>query len=365
MRHAPVRRLWPAGMTPAAAATYTLGALAAAGLVVIVTSVLAAPGGARGGAALSQSLVDCSGILALLALTGSVVLGVAATGRQIVPASARVTAQVAHRAVSLAALGFLVVHILLEVVSSRAGLLAVLLPFTGARSRFYLGLGTIASDVEIAVVGTSLARMRYAGSAHPQLWRTVHLAIYAAWPLAILHGLFEQGGAAPWIGWSYLACVALVAGAVVTRAAVRAPLRHPAGAGPARALRPGPPARRHRAAGPPPPVPPPPVLPYRSEPSRPAPAFLPSASRPGAGGSPPWAPAPPPELPRIRTLMAALDYARGNRRGMRICAILPGSLSPLSLRWCSSSRAAGATCGCSGLRRPTGPWPACRRAAAR
>jgi hypothetical protein len=232
MRHAPVRRLWPAGMTPAAAATYTLGALAAAGLVVIVTSVLAAPGGARGGAALSQSLVDCSGILALLALTGSVVLGVAATGRQIVPASARVTAQVAHRAVSLAALGFLVVHILLEVVSSRAGLLAVLLPFTGARSRFYLGLGTIASDVEIAVVGTSLARMRYAGSAHPQLWRTVHLAIYAAWPLAILHGLFEQGGAAPWIGWSYLACVALVAGAVVTRAAVRAPLRHPAGPGP-------------------------------------------------------------------------------------------------------------------------------------
>jgi hypothetical protein len=295
MRHVPVRRLWPAGMTSAAAATYTLGALAAAGLVVMVTAVLVvlpAPGGARGGAALSQALVDCSGILALLALTGSVALGVAATGRQFLPASSRVTAQVAHRSVSLAALGFLVVHILLEVVSSRAGLLAVLLPFTGARSRFYLGLGTIASDVEIAVVGTSLARMRYAGSAHPHLWRVVHLAIYGAWPLAILHGLFEQGGAAPWIGWSYLACVALVAMAVVTRLTVRAPLRHPAGRRSVRELPPGPPPRPQRAAAPPLPAPP-----YRSpEPSRPAPALLPSASQPSAGGSPPWAPAPPPEL---------------------------------------------------------------------
>ena len=290
MRHAPVRRLWPAGMTPAGTASYMLGALAVAGLVVIVTSVLvalSAPGGTRGGAALSQSLVDCSGILALLALTGSVVLGVAATGRQFLPASARVTAQVAHRAVSLAALGFLAVHILLEVVSSRAGLLAVLLPFTGSSSRFYLGLGTIAADLEIAVVGTSLARMRYAGSAHPHVWRVVHLSIYAAWPLAILHGLFEQGGVAPWIGWSYLACVALVAMAVVIRLTVKAPLGRPAGAGPVRELLAGASAPPARAAPPPRPAPP-----YRSgAPYHPAPD---RSLLPDAGGSPPWAPAPPP-----------------------------------------------------------------------
>jgi hypothetical protein len=277
-------------MTPAAAATYILGALAAAGLIVIVTSVLAALWAPRGapGAALSQSLVDCSGILALLALTGSVVLGVAATGRQLLPAPARVTAQVAHRAVSLIALGFLAVHILLEVVSSRAGLLAVLLPFTGAHGRFYLGLGTIASDVEIAVVGTSLARMRYAASAHPQLWRAVHLSIYAAWPLAILHGLFEPGGTAPWIGWSYLACVALVAVAVVARLTVRAPLPRSAGPDPLRELVPGRSASPERAPEPPPAAP---VL-LRSA-SQPI-ASRPTASRPGAGGSPPWTPAPPP-----------------------------------------------------------------------
>jgi DMSO/TMAO reductase YedYZ heme-binding membrane subunit len=313
MRHVPVRRLWPAGLAPAATAAYTLAALAASGLVVIVISVLvvlSGPGAARGGAALSQTLVDCSGILALLALTGSVVLGVAATGRQFLPAPARVRAQVAHRAVSLAALGFLVVHILLEVVSSRAGLLAVLLPFTAARSRFYLGLGTIASDVEIAVVGTSLARMRYAGSAHPQLWRAVHLSIYAAWPLAILHGLFEQGGVAPWIGWSYLACVVLVAVAVATRLIVKVPLWRPARADPFPELGAGRSEGLQRAAGPPPPA-----RPDRSpDPYRPAPASLrgaslrgaslpraslpgaspPGASPHGAGGAPPWAPAPPP-----------------------------------------------------------------------
>lgn len=301
MRHVPVRRLWPAGLTPAATATYTLGTLAASGLAVIVISVLvvlSGPGGAPGGAALSQTLMDCSGILALLALTGSVVLGVAATGRQFLPAPARVKAQVAHRAVSLAALGFLAVHILLEVVSSRAGPLAVLLPFAGAHSRFYLGLGTIASDAEIAVVGTSLARMRYAGSAHPHLWRAVHLSIYAAWPLAILHGLFEQGGAAPWIGWSYLVCVVLVAVAVVTRLIVKVPLWRPGRADPLRELLPGPSERPRRAAGPPV------RRDHPPEPYRPAPASLQSASRresslggagpPGAGGAPPWAPAPPP-----------------------------------------------------------------------
>ena len=301
MRHVPVRRLWPAGLTPAATATYTLGMLAASGLAIIVISalvVLSGPGGAPGGAALSQTLMDCSGILALLALTGSVVLGVTATGRQFLPAPARVKTQVAHRAVSLAALGFLVVHILLEVVSSRAGLLAVLLPFTGARSRFYLGLGTIASDAEIAVVGTSLARMRYAGSAHPHLWRAVHLSIYAAWPLAILHGLFEQGGAAPWIGWSYLLCVVLVAVAVVTRLIVKVPLWRPARAEPVRELLPGPSERPRRAAGPPV------RRDHPPEPYRPVPASLLRASRresslggagpPGAGGAPPWAPAPPP-----------------------------------------------------------------------
>ena len=126
------------------------------------------------------------------------------------------TAQIAHRAVALTAVGFLLVHILLETVSARAALLAAVLPFTDARGRLYLGLGTIASDLVIAIMATSLARMRYARSRHPQLWRAVHRSIYVAWPLAILHGMLMRGGPA-WAAWTYGICAALVAVALTAR----------------------------------------------------------------------------------------------------------------------------------------------------
>ena len=206
-------------MTPAAIAACTLGAVALAGLIVIAVSMAVAaygPGGLAAGGSLSQALEACSGELALLALTVAVVLGVAATERHFLPARTRVTAQLVHRAVALIAVGFLVVHILLETVSDQAGPLAAVLPFTDAADRLYLGLGTIASDLVIAIIGTSLARMRYAQSAHPQLWRMVHRSIYVAWPLAILHGIL-MGGGPVWAAWTYGICAALVAVAISAR----------------------------------------------------------------------------------------------------------------------------------------------------
>jgi DMSO/TMAO reductase YedYZ heme-binding membrane subunit len=214
-----LRRFWPAAMTPAAIAACTLGAVALAGLIVIAVSMAVAaygPGSLAAGGSLSQALESCSGELALLALTVAVVLGVAATERHFLPARTRVTAQLVHRAVALIAVGFLVVHILLETVSDQAGPLAAVFPFTDAADRLYLGLGTIASDLVIAIIGTSLARMRYARSAHPQLWRMVHRSIYVAWPLAILHGILMGGGPA-WAAWTYGICAALVAVAISAR----------------------------------------------------------------------------------------------------------------------------------------------------
>lgn len=284
MRHAPgsLRRFWPAGMTPAAIAACTLAAVAVAGLVVIAASMIVmatGPATAPASARLTQALVACSGELALLALTVSVVLGVAATERHVLPASARITAQIAHRAVALGAAGFLTVHILMETVSGRAAPLAAVLPFTDARSRLYLGLGTIASDLVIAIVATSLARMRYAGSAHPQLWRAVHRSIYLAWPLAILHGILMRG-VPVWAAWSYGICAALVAVAVAARVRLQSPLLHSGPPEPAD-LAPG----RQPLAGQPPlvaPRPPPRSL------LRPPPA---GEARPGPRPSPPWAPA--------------------------------------------------------------------------
>ena len=220
-----LRRFRPAAMAPAAIAACTLGAVALAGLIVIAVSIAvaaSAPGGLAASGSLSQALEACSGELALLALTVAVVLGVAATERHILPAATRVTAQLVHRAVALIAVGFLIVHILLETVSDQAGPLAAVLPFSDAGDRLYLGLGTIASDLVIAIIGTSLARMRYARSAHPQLWRMVHRSIYVAWPLAILHGILEGGGPV-WAAWTYGICAALVAVAISARVRMQAP----------------------------------------------------------------------------------------------------------------------------------------------
>ena len=143
-------------------------------------------------------------------------LGVAATERHFLPPGTRVTAQIAHRAVALTAFGFLVVHILLETVAGQATPLAAVLPFVSASGRLYLGLGTIASDLVIAVIATSLARMRYSRSAHPQLWRVVHLSIYVAWPMAILHGILMRG-VPVWAAWTYGICAAAVALASTAR----------------------------------------------------------------------------------------------------------------------------------------------------
>ena len=225
-----IRRFWPAGMTPAAIAVCSLAAVGVAGLIVIATSlaiVATGHGGAghRGtqfSASLAQALEACSGELALLALTVAVVLGVTATERYFLSAGTRVTAQIAHRAVALTAVGFLLVHILLETISAQAGLLAAVLPFTDARDRLYLGLGTIASDLVIAIIATSLARMRYAGSRYPQLWRVIHRSIYVAWPLAILHGMLMRGGPA-WAAWTYGICAGLVAVALTARIRLQDP----------------------------------------------------------------------------------------------------------------------------------------------
>ena len=241
-----LRRFWPAGMTPVAIAVSLLAAVALAGLVVIGASVaVTVTGHARtvtdgaAGPGLDQALTSCSGELALLALTAAVVLGVAATERHLLRATARVTAQLAHRAVALAAAGFLLVHILAETVSANASALAAVLPFTDAAGRLYLGFGTIASDLVIAMIATSVRRLRYAWSAHPQLWRVVHRSVYVAWPLALAHGILMPG-VPGWAAWAYGVCAALVALAVTTRVRLHHPMSR------ALAEAPGEPARRRR-----------------------------------------------------------------------------------------------------------------------
>jgi predicted ferric reductase len=85
-----------------------------------------------------------------------------------------------------------------------------------------LGLGAVALDLLVAVLVTSLLRTRIGA----RLWRVVHWASYACWPVALVHGL-GIGGRDSQLGWVIslnVSCAALVLVALVIR--LRAE-RHP------------------------------------------------------------------------------------------------------------------------------------------
>jgi hypothetical protein len=128
-----------------------------------------------------------TGVIALILLTGSVVLGVVVTVRHATERFPRLVTLGVHRNLSLLVTVFLALHILTAELDTFApvGLFAVWLPFLSAYRAIWLGLGTAASDLLIAITVTSLLRARIGH----RIWRAVHWASYACWPLAVIHGL--------------------------------------------------------------------------------------------------------------------------------------------------------------------------------
>ena len=128
-----------------------------------------------------------SGAVALLLLTASVVLGVANTTRWKTDRWPRFIVYGLHRNVSLLALVFTAIHVLTAIVDAFApiGLLDAFIPFLSPYRPFWLGLGTVAFDLLLALIVTSFLRRRIGA----QAWKTVHWLAYASWPVAFLHSL--------------------------------------------------------------------------------------------------------------------------------------------------------------------------------
>jgi hypothetical protein len=158
-----------------------------------------------------------AGVFALLALTAAVGAGLLATTRVVITPGGRIMAQAVHRAVSLAAIGLLGMHIALEVLAGRAAPADSVIPFLAHRRSLYLGFGTLASDLLLLIAVTGVLRGRFAAGRRQWGWRVLHAAAYLAWPLAILHGLLSGRTARPYVDWSYGACVAAVAIALLLR----------------------------------------------------------------------------------------------------------------------------------------------------
>jgi DMSO/TMAO reductase YedYZ heme-binding membrane subunit len=202
---------------PAAEHRSKIMASVAAGVIVLVLVLAMTPEGHVIDAATQHFMLYYAGVFALIALTASVGVGLVATDRVILTPGHRVIAQAVHRAVSFAALAFLIVHIVTEILAQRVHVIDAFVPFLSPFCTFYIGLGTIASDLILLLVVTSIIRKRFTANGKAWRWRAVHYTSYAAFVFGILHGLMGGRAAKPYVDWSYGFCIALVAAGLVVR----------------------------------------------------------------------------------------------------------------------------------------------------
>jgi predicted ferric reductase len=159
-----------------------------------------------------------TGVVSLLLLTATVVSGALNSGRLSRPGWPRFVVGAVHRNLSLIALVFIAVHVATAVTDPYAGIgwLDAVVPFGSVYRPFWLGLGAVAGDLLLAVLATSLLRLRLG----VRLWRTVHWASYACWPIAVAHGLGTATTADRhnvWIIAFDLGCIAAVTTATAWR----------------------------------------------------------------------------------------------------------------------------------------------------
>jgi ferric reductase like protein len=159
-----------------------------------------------------------TGVVALLLLTASVVLGTLSSARWKSNRTPRFVVGGLHRNLTLLAVAFVVVHVVTTVADRFAPIRLTdgLIPFLSPYRPLWLGLGTVAFDLVLALVVTSLVRVRLGY----RNWRFVHWLAYAAWPVALVHA-FGTGSDARF-GWmavlGFTSC-AVVAAAVLVRIA--------------------------------------------------------------------------------------------------------------------------------------------------
>jgi len=160
-----------------------------------------------------------TGLTALVLLTITVVLGIVTSVRFASPAWPRFVTVSLHRSLSLLTITFTGLHVLTTITDPFASIsvVSVLVPFTSGYRRIWLGFGAVAFDLLLAVLVTSLLRTRI----RPRVWRAVHWAGYACWPVALVHGLGTgTDGAARWVLAITAACALAVISAGIWRLGV-------------------------------------------------------------------------------------------------------------------------------------------------
>lgn len=157
-----------------------------------------------------------TGTSALVLFTCVVVLGIVVRSGRPLPGLPRFAVAAVHRTTSLTALGLLVVHVATLMFDPYAQLRLVdtVVPFIGAYKPVWQGLGTLAADLVVLLLASSLLRHRLG----LRTWRVLHWSAYLCWPSAVGHAVGNgTDGTSGWMLWLVAGCVAAVAAAVVWR----------------------------------------------------------------------------------------------------------------------------------------------------
>lgn len=165
-----------------------------------------------------------TGVVALLLLTVVVVLGVLTRGGRTLPGLPRFAVAELHRNSALLAVTFLAIHVVTIVSDSyaRVGWIDVVVPFGAHFRPLWVGLGTVAVELFVAVIATSMLRTVVG----LRLWRATHWAVYAAWPIGLAHGLGAgRDVGQPWMVAITIACIGTVLVAAGWRASEAAAAR--------------------------------------------------------------------------------------------------------------------------------------------
>lgn len=161
-----------------------------------------------------------AGVSALVLFSLVVVLGIIVRAGRPLPGLPRFAVTDVHRTTSLTAVGFLVLHVgsLMLDPYAQLRLLDVVVPFFGVYRPFWQGLGTLALDLVVLLVVSSLLRQRIGLRA----WRVLHWTAYLCWPVAVAHAVGNgTDGTSSWLLAVVGVCVLAAGGAVVWRLAGR------------------------------------------------------------------------------------------------------------------------------------------------
>jgi sulfoxide reductase heme-binding subunit YedZ len=159
-----------------------------------------------------------AGAMALVLLTATVVLGIGEVRIWRPGGAPRFVVASMHRTVSLLAVALLAAHIGTTLLDPfpRIGARNAVVPFQTDYRPLWLGLGTVASDLLLALVITSLVRRRLGYRA----WRGLHWLAYACWPVALVHGIGAGSDTrSTWMLVLTVACAGAVLVAVAGRLA--------------------------------------------------------------------------------------------------------------------------------------------------